>query len=166
MMDIAQIIKKEYVAADLTACQRDEALKELLTLNAIQENIVDGDMIFQELVKREASFTTKVMDYIAIPHAKSGDVKDAMVLVGKSEQGVVWTQDGDFASSKPEDRVKLVFMILVPGENESNEHLKILAMLSRCLVNDKFRENLIQEKDPVKVHQLIVTAVLEKMGQQ
>jgi|GEM_PF-443653 PTS system, fructose subfamily, IIA component len=165
-MNIADVIKKEYIVLRLEARQRDEALKELLEIGSIQVNITDRDAVFQELLAREASFTTKVMDLIAIPHAKSDGVKEAMVLIGKSKEGISWGQGTDLDSVNPEERVELIFMILVPGQSESNEHLKILAMLARCLTNEQFRENLLCEEDAAKVHKLVVDEITARMGKQ
>ena len=165
-MNIADLIKKEYIMTKLESKLRDEALKELLTIDGIQVKITDQEAVFNDLLAREASFTTKVMDFIAIPHAKSDGIKEAMVLIGKSADGIDWRPEANFDSSKPEERVKLIFMILVPGQNESNEHLKILAMLARCLTGEHFRENLLNEEDAAKIHKLVVDEVTAKMGNQ
>lgn len=165
-MNITEVIKNEYIVTSLKEKLRDQTINELLSIEGIQSYITDKEEVFHELLVREASFTTKIMDFVAIPHAKSDHVKQAMVLIGKSVEGIDWRVEPEFESSKPEERVKLIFMILVPGQNEGNEHLKILAMLARCLASEQFRENLINEIDATKLHQLVVDEVAAKMGKQ
>lgn len=161
-IQIEDIIRAEYVAPDLKAKTRDEALLELLETGAA--GITDKDKVFKALLAREAEFTTKLMEFIAIPHAKSDAIRHAMVLIGKSDEGIDWREDGDFQSSAPEDRVKVLFMILVPGNQEGNEHLKILALLARCLSKKDFRETVMNEQDVNKISDFILEEIKKKQA--
>ncbi|MRA64035.1 hypothetical protein GH818_28070, partial [Bacillus thuringiensis] len=49
----------------------------------------------------------------------------------------------------------LIFMIAVPKESEGNEHLKILQMLSRKLMDDSYRERLISVQTKEEAHKLL-----------
>jgi fructose-specific phosphotransferase system IIA component len=162
--NIVDIVKPEYVKMNLQGNTRDAVLKEFVGIEAIQNNITNKDLLLEDLLAREAQFTTKMMEFIAIPHAKSKAVKNAMVLVGKSKDGVDWRPDGDFTSSNYEDRVLISFMILVPADAEGNDHLKILAMLARCLAKKDFRQALIEEEDPLELNKLMVDSVISKMA--
>lgn len=161
-IQIEDIIRAEYVAPDLKAKTRDEALLELLETGAA--GITDKDKVFKALLAREAEFTTKLMEFIAIPHTKSDAIRHAMVLIGKSDEGIDWREDGDFQSSAPEDRVKVLFMILVPGNQEGNEHLKILALLARCLSKKDFRETVMNEQDVNKISDFILEEIKKKQA--
>jgi fructose-specific phosphotransferase system IIA component len=161
--NIVDIVRPEYVKIDLQARTRDEALRELIDLEAIQGNITDKNQGLKDLLAREDQFTTKMMEYIAIPHAKSEAVEKAMVLVGKSKDGIDWRPDADFENSNYEDRVFITFMILVPANAEGNDHLKILAMLARCLAKKDFRQNLIDKKDGEELNRYLVDAIKAKM---
>jgi PTS system fructose-specific IIC component len=162
-MEIRDVIKKAYVNVSMQSKNRDDALKELLQTSAAQVNIASQEVVYSDLLAREASFTTKVMAFVSIPHAKSDSVKQAMVLIGKSEDGIDWRDNANFDESNPEDRVKLVFMILVPGQSEGNDHLKILAVLARCLASSSFRENLMLEKDTDRVYDMVINEVSNKL---
>ena len=161
-IQIEDIIRTEYIDPDLKAKTRDEALMELLETG--MSGVTDKDQVFQALLAREAEFTTKLMEYIAIPHAKSEAIEKAMVLIGKSEAGVDWRPDADFDSSAEEDRVKVIFMILVPGNQEGNEHLKILSLLARCLSKKAFRDTVMSESEPDRISEFILEEIKKKQA--
>ncbi len=54
-----------------------------------------------------------------------------------------------------EDWVNLIFMIAVPESAASDEHLKILATLSRKLMNDDFRNSLLSTDDRVELNNIL-----------
>lgn len=74
--------------------------------------------------------TTAVGNNIAIPHAKS--------------EGIDWgAPKGDLAQT--------IFLISVPEAQAGNEHLRILAKLSRALARPAFREALHGAATPAEV---------------
>lgn len=154
-MDINQVIQREYVLPFLKSKTRDEALKELIAAAQGTGKIASAQNLLADILEREAAFTTKIMEKIAIPHAKSGAVKEPLVFVGKSVEGIVWDPELSVEACPPEDRVYLVFLILVPGENENNEHLKLLATLARCLSHASFRESIHNSDNPEEIIRLI-----------
>ncbi len=159
-IQIEDIIRAEYINPDLKAKTRDEALIELLETGA--SRIANKEQVLKALLDRETEFTTKLMEYVAIPHAKSDAIEQAMVLVGKSETGIDWRGDADSQTLEEGDRVKTLFMILVPGNQEGNEHLKIMALLARCLSKKAFRETVINEKEPGKISEFILEEIKKK----
>ncbi|MCI2062390.1 MAG: PTS sugar transporter subunit IIA [Eubacteriaceae bacterium] len=156
------IIKASYVKGNMTAETRDEAIKEMLNIEAVAGNIGDINTVFDAVLAREAEFTTKLMDDISIPHAKSAEIKRAMVVIGKSKNGIEWRPEVDYKDSQEKDRVKVVFMILVPGQQPGNEHLKILALLARCLSRKDFRESIIETEDPQTISAFLVEEIRKK----
>ncbi len=91
--------------------------------------------------------TTGVGNGVAIPHGKSPSVKEPSLVFARSDKGV------DFASfdDKP---AKLFFMIAVPEES-SDEHLKVLAQLSRKLMHEDFRNYLLNVNSKEEVLEFI-----------
>ncbi|MNW47624.1 PTS system mannose-specific EIIBCA component [compost metagenome] len=85
---------------------------------------------------------------VAVPHGKSAAVRKPRVVFGIKPEGVDWSS----ADGSP---AKLIFMIAVPAENKGNEHLKILQMLSRKLMDDGFREQLLQVKSKQEAYELL-----------
>ncbi|WP_394297214.1 fructose-specific PTS transporter subunit EIIC [Streptomyces rimosus] len=93
---------------------------------------------------REAQGTTGLGEEIAIPHAKTDAVTAPVVGFARSEEGIDWDSlDGT--------RARLVFMISVPEAAAGDEHLRILALLSRKLMDADFRARLQSAPDETAV---------------
>mgnify|MGYP000104486580 FL=1 len=80
---------------------------------------------------------------VAIPHAKSHAVKRPIVAVLNHKAGVEW-------ESLDESNPQLIFLIAVPNDN-NDTHLKLLQRLSRTLMKDNTRDELIhaQSRDEI-----------------
>lgn len=86
------------------------------------------------VLHREAEYSTGVGFGIAIPHGKDQAVNKAFVMFTRVND-VDW-QSLDGTS------VDMVFQIGVPASDAGDEHLRILAQLSRKLMRDEFRDAL------------------------
>ncbi|MCY9402365.1 PTS sugar transporter subunit IIA, partial [Bacillus haynesii] len=70
------------------------------------------------------------------------------VAFGIKRSGVDWKSlDGTDA--------KLIFMIAVPKESGGNEHLKLLQMLSRKLMDDTYRDKLLSAQTKEEAYKLL-----------
>lgn len=85
---------------------------------------------------------------IAIPHGKSEAVREPSVAFGIKRSGVDW-------NSLDESEAKLIFMIAVPKESGGNQHLKILQMLSRKLMDDNYRKRLLSVQTTEEAYKLL-----------
>ncbi|MGQ4666925.1 PTS sugar transporter subunit IIA, partial [Metabacillus halosaccharovorans] len=98
--------------------------------------LTSKDEYKQAILNREEQSSTGLGMNIAIPHGKSNAVKRPAVAFGIKRDGIDWNSlDGTDA--------KLIFMIAVPEENAGDAHLKILQMLSRKLMDEDFRNQLL-----------------------
>ncbi len=146
-MKITDIFYPSLIKMNLNASSKEEVINELAEL--IDENgfLFDKDHYIKEVIKREALGSTGVGMGVAIPHGKSRFVKEACVAFGKSQKGINFgSSDGSLAH--------LIFLIAVP-EDTDNQHLKILATLSRMLIHQEFREDLLQTNSLEEVMQVI-----------
>lgn len=142
-MDLSDLLKKESISLSLKSVVREDAIRELVDLLASQGYISDCDEMYKAVMAREKEFSTGIGMGIAIPHAKSSAVNKVSIAFGRSGQGVDWpTQD-----KKP---AHLLFLIAVPIQAD-NQHLRILAKLSRKLVHDSVRERITFASSPEEV---------------
>ncbi|MBE3593286.1 MAG: PTS sugar transporter subunit IIA [Thermoanaerobacter sp.] len=139
------LINKNLVTLNLEAKNKEEAIIKLAELAQKEGKITSVDEYARSVLDREKASTTGVGNGIAIPHGKSKAVKEAMIVFGKTTDGIEW----DSLDSKP---VNLIFLLGVPEENVDNVHLKILSQLSRKLMNDSFIEML---KKAVTVEEIL-----------
>lgn len=145
---LTDITSMELIDTNLTAETRDEVIDQLIDkLDVI--NILDSKEDFrQAIIEREAENSTGIGMNVAIPHGKSDAVKSPRVVFGLKKEGVDWdSTDGSLA--------KLIFMIAVPTQAQGDAHLKILQMLSRKLMDDEFREKLLQVNNDKEAYELL-----------
>lgn len=120
----------------LAARGKEAAIREMAGLLAASGAVTDVDGLVAAALAREELGTTGLGEEIAIPHAKTDAVSEPVVGFARSEEGIEWgALDGT--------KARLIFMIAVPGAAAGDEHLRILAMLSRKLMDPEFRERLL-----------------------
>ncbi|MFI6562534.1 fructose-specific PTS transporter subunit EIIC [Streptomyces sp. NPDC050534] len=128
------------VKVRLGAQEKEDAIREMAELLAHSGDVADVDELVRTALRREEQGTTGLGEEIAIPHAKTDAVTAPVVGFARSEEGVEWgSMDGT--------KARLVFMIAVPEAAAGDEHLRILALLSRKLTDAGFRERLTAAED-------------------
>lgn len=153
---MSEILKKDYIKLGVEADSKEDCIKQMIEVVNQAGLVNNRDNLFEAIMQRELEFTTKIMDKIAIPHAKCDEITKASVVFGRSNYGITWSS-GDI------DKVHLVFLIMVPSAQAGNDHLKILSILARCLSHDDFREKLltaetVDEVDKIIGKQMIICA--------
>ncbi|MBZ9640936.1 fructose-specific PTS transporter subunit EIIC [Streptomyces sp. PSKA30] len=128
------------VKVRLDARNKEDAIREMAGLLARAGKVADVDELVRTALRREEEGTTGLGEEIAIPHAKTDAVTASVVGFARSAEGVEW---GSLDGTK----ARLVFMIAVPEAAAGDEHLRILALLSRKLMDAGFRERLLDAPD-------------------
>nr|WP_279626752.1 fructose-specific PTS transporter subunit EIIC [Streptomyces flavidovirens] len=123
---------------------KDAAIREMAEMLAASGHVRDVDELVRVALAREKQGTTGLGEEIAIPHAKTDAVSEPVVGFARSAEGIEW---GSLDGTK----AKLVFMISVPEAAAGDEHLRILALLSRKLMNTGFRERLSAAPDEAAI---------------
>ncbi|PFU22254.1 PTS mannose transporter subunit IIABC [Bacillus anthracis] len=145
---LTDITSLELIETELIGETRDDVIDEMIQKLKHVGALHSKTEFRQAIMNREQESTTGIGMNIAIPHGKSEAVKKPSVVFGIKQSGVDWKSlDGTEA--------KLIFMIAVPKESEGNEHLKILQMLSRKLMDDHYRERLLSVKTKQEAYKLL-----------
>lgn len=142
-------VKASHVFCGAQAEDRDAALR-FIADRAVEAGIADdADALLAAFLKREAEGTTGMVDGFAIPHAKSGAVREATVMVLKTVNGIsAWeTLDGS--------AVNCAIALLVPDADASTTHLQILSKVAAALTDDAFRAACAGTDDPATIARLI-----------
>ena len=146
-MKIIDLLTPERIMPDLHATNKRGVLEEL------SRTLVDGPdhltlpAIMEVLLDRERLGSTGIGDNIAIPHGKLPQLSELRLSFGRSLKGV----DFDSMDGKPSN---LFFLLLAPV-NSANLHLKALAKISRMLMSQTFRENLMKAEGTEEIYRLI-----------
>ncbi|MET9853841.1 fructose-specific PTS transporter subunit EIIC [Streptomyces sp. NPDC006450] len=128
-------LTEQTVKTELASDSKEAAIREMAEMLATTGNVTDVDELVRVALAREAQGTTGLGESIAIPHAKTDAVTRPTVGFARSDEGIEWgALDGT--------KARLVFMISVPEAAAGDEHLRILALLSRKLMDTGFRERL------------------------
>ena len=153
-MRIIDLLKKEGIELNSKVNSKEEALNKLVDLMDKEGNLSDKEVYKEAVLKREELSTTGIGDGIAIPHGKSKAVKKAGLSSIVVRDGI----DFDSLDGQP---AKLFFMIAAP-EEANNLHLDVLARLSTILMDEDFRNKLINANSKEEYLKLIDEKEKEK----
>lgn len=142
------IILKECILLNVESNSKDEIIRMLAQCAAVHGKLTDVDAFIQAVYRRESEYSTALGYDVAIPHGQDDSVVSPFVVLARVKDSFVWDSCSD-------NTVKLVFMIGVPFINREKTHLQILAQLSRNLIDDDFREKLLQADKVDEVYNLL-----------
>lgn len=148
---VLDYISKDTILLTPKAKTRDEMIVELIETGVRTGQVADAEVVLQSALAREAEMSTAVGEGIAIPHAKSDGSARPMVGFAKAD-GIDW-------SSPAGDLANLVFLIAVPAKDAGDEHLRILAKLSRALAKGEVRDALNSATTEQQVLDVLSSAV-------
>lgn len=137
-MKITELLDVNSIALNVDVKSKDETIDYMVDLMEKSGKISDKVEYKKGILAREALGTTGIGEGIAIPHAQVAAVK-------KPGLAAMTIKDGVNYESLDGNPVYLAFMIAAP-EDGGNLHLKALAKLSTLLMNEEFRQSLIQAK--------------------
>jgi PTS system nitrogen regulatory IIA component len=146
-MEVNEFINQNLIKMNLKSEDKESVIKEMVEIMEENEIITDKEEVIKKAMEREAKGTTGVGKGVAIPHVKSDAVKRPAVAFGHSDKGIDY-------GSMDEKPSHLFFLITVP-EKSHDEHLQLLAQLSRNLVHDDFRESLLEAESAEKVMEIL-----------
>lgn len=130
-----EIINAALIEIDSKLESKEEVISKFAELLHQDERIDSIPNFLEDVYLRELEAPTSMGFGVAIPHSQSKHVKTSSLTFIKLKNGIQWGSDSD---------IKLVFGIAVPYEKRENEHLKILSNLARKMMNEEFREQLLQ----------------------
>lgn len=131
---VADMFTRENVRLDLRADSQDAALSQVAAMAVERGYATDADGVLSGLKEREAQTTTALMDGIAIPHAKHPAIIEPALLVTRFEGSVAWPDE--------DSKVNVGVAMLIPEAQAGTTHLKLLAKVSRALMNEDIRHTL------------------------
>ncbi len=143
----AQVFNQEHILFDDTATTQDEAFKVIAAFAHQLGFVQDEQTYYEGLKEREQEATTGFKDHIAIPHCKNEtNLKPGMFLI-KFKNGIPWNSlDGQ--------PVNVAFALTIPVEG-ATEHLKLLSLIARKMIDQSFREGVLTQDDPEELTEII-----------
>ncbi len=146
-MNIVDLLAPERIMPAMQATNKRGALEELAKTLVTGSDELNLQTIMEVLLDRERLGSTGIGDNIAIPHGKLAQLSELKLSFGRSPKGV----DFDSMDGKPSH---LFFLLLAPV-NSAGLHLKALAKISRMLMSQPFRDNLMKASGAEEIYRLI-----------
>lgn len=132
-MVLREFFDKDVVALDLQGDSKDEILKELIALLALDEK--SEGILFKMLKRRENLGSTGIGRGIAIPHCRSLVVNRLRIAFGRKKAGVEFKAIDDHP-------VHYFFLIVAPPLEVSNQYLPVLGKIAQFAKEPEVPERL------------------------
>ena len=147
-MKIDQILKKESVISDLVGKNKPEVIKEMTKCLKTNNMIKNDQALFETLMEREKLGSTGIGENVAIPHGKSDEVSQIIIVFARSLNGV----DFESLDQKP---VHFVCMVIAPAHS-TGQHFKVLARISRLFKNQGLREGILKSENSDALYSILL----------
>lgn len=146
-MKITELLDINSIDLNPQISNKEEAIDHLVNLLDQSGKLNDKEIYKESVLNREAQSTIGIGDGVAIPHGQSEGVKTAGLSAMVVKEGL------DFKSLDGQPTY-LFFMIGAPKDSEG-AHLQALAQLSTLLMEEDFRNALINASSKEEFLQLI-----------
>lgn len=146
-MKITELLDINSIDLNTQISNKEEAIDHLVNLLDQSGKLNDKEIYKESVLNREAQSTTGIGDGVAIPHGQSEGVKTAGLSAMVVKEGL------DFKSLDGQPTY-LFFMIGAPKDS-GGAHLQALAQLSTLLMEEDFRNALINASSKEEFLQLI-----------
>jgi mannitol/fructose-specific phosphotransferase system IIA component (Ntr-type) len=133
-MKLYNNLKPELIKLNCTAKTTEGVLKELLYLLELRGKISNEEYILMKLMEREGLGSTSIGNYSAVPHTKLKELKEPVISIGTSKDGIAYDETG-------KEPVHFIILILSPNYSPII-HLQILAAAASLI---KKKGKLIEE---------------------
>jgi fructose-specific phosphotransferase system IIA component len=146
-MVLTQILEPQCVKVPLEGTDKESAITELVDLLNAGKLLTDKNDVLQAVLSRESTRSTGIGSGIAIPHGKCKGVKDLVMAIGISRQGI------DFQSI--DGKPVYIIVLLVSPIDRTGPHIQALARISRLMLDEDFKNKLQNSKSSQELYDLI-----------
>ena len=136
---LSSLLTPDRIQLNLQSAKRTQAIHEVARLLEHHPDVVNFEGFYHELLARERLDTTCLGNEIALPHARTEQVKKIVIAVGRSTAGV------HFENSN--QNVRLMFVLGTPKSNPG-DYLMLVGSLCRLIKDAPQREALFAAATP------------------
>lgn len=146
---LSGILTPERINLNLRATTEAGVINEVAQILVGDPLVLNFDAFLEELFTREKVSPTALGNGVAFPHARSNHVKQIVMAVGRSPEGVCF--------DKCDERVRLVFLIGTPTA-AIREYLGLLAALASKLKQRAVLEKLLLSRTTEEFFSVLTAA--------
>lgn len=146
-MKLLDLLSIECVKAPLESTTKQGVIDELVDLLAGQDRVRDAAVLKEAVWTREQTRTTGIGHGLAIPHGKCEGMSELSIAIGKPNPPM----DFEAIDGQP---VSLVVLLASPPDRTS-DHIQALALISRLISVEEFREQIYSASTAKKIFELL-----------
>lgn len=148
-MLLTELVTPDRVVMPLAARDKKSAIAEL-TRHLTESCGGNFEEVLRAVEEREAVLSTGIGFGVAIPHARSPEVRELSLVCGVSPSPVPF----DSIDGEP---VRLFFLIVGP-ESTAGQHVKVLGRIARLVRRENLRQRLCDAKTPDEFYSVLLEA--------
>ena len=146
------IIHPNYIELQSTALTQTGIFQSIADIAVKNGIATSSEEVIKGLQAREEQSTTGLLDGFAIPHTQSDTVNRSAIVIVRTETGVEW-------ESFDNEPAFFFIALLIPKSEAGTTHLQALSALSRVLMDEDKRQNLLDAKTNEALSTLIENAI-------
>lgn len=141
-----ELINNELILLNRHFKSKEDIIKKIADQAEMIAKVSSKEKYLEAVFERESLISTSVGYGIAIPHGKSEAVNEDFLGFCRLDEPIKWDEEGE---------VDLVFLMGVSTKNGNDKHLRYLAMISRKLMNEDFRNSLRNAYSKEQIYNLL-----------
>ncbi len=151
---ISSLLSPNRIALHLPGTDRTAVLEAAARQLDGHPDVTNFAGFYEELLARDRLDTTSLGNAIALPHARTSDVKKIVMAVGRVDAGIPFDASGDI--------VKLIFVLGTP-KSKPGDYLAVVSALCKLFRTQADRDALLAAATPEAFIAAIV-AVETRLG--
>lgn len=145
---LGDVLKESRVILELKSMTAFAAIEEVINACVTDEVSLPKSTITESVIARERSLSTYLGEGLAVPHARLEDLKAPYLFFARSTEGVV------FDSKKPEEKAKVLFLLLTPGSTPRLQ-TRLLARIANLRESSYVWDRLLEARSPAEALEAI-----------
>lgn len=132
-MKLEALTSNDLIILDQDYSSKREVFQAVADRLKQKGTISNTSNFIDSLYAREKDGPTGMDKGVAIPHAKSSQIKEPVFSIVRTKKPI-----DDWESIQPDNKVSLIFLLAIPKSDAGDFHVKLLAKLSRAMLDDQF----------------------------
>ena len=144
---VLRYLREDRILLHMAAKKKAEGLRELAALVEDSAEIPNFRKFLSAVFQKESRFGSGVGEGVALPHYRDEKVKEPVICMGVSEEGIDWGE---------KEQVHILVLVAWPYTHEDN-YLKSVAEIARLLRLAPVREKIRNAGGPSEVLEAMQT---------
>lgn len=128
--------------------QKEKIIEELVSLLEKSGNVTNKRKLLTDMINRERRATTALGQGLAVPHVRTGYVRELTIAIARSPEGL----DFDSLDGQP---THIFFVVVAPGHEDDGLYLRIYKHLAEISTFHNAIEELMAVDDPGEMIRLL-----------